>query len=132
MSWTRQILRTLSALCIALAVYGAMPHVHRGAGDARRGAAVAEFAAFGGPAGDATSSLTPDDAHESHSSAKGTEGHPCTLCRKNGDREVATPAVHPLPSATTTARRVDLPAVAPRPELLLARRHPARGPPLAG
>ena len=62
MSWTRQILRTLSALCIALAVYGAMPHVHRGAGDARRGAAVAEFAAFGGPAGDATSSLTPDDA----------------------------------------------------------------------
>jgi hypothetical protein len=136
MAWTRQILRTWSALCLALVVYGATPHVHREADAVGLGSSFAEGSAGGAtadaaPIADAASGLSRDDAHESHSSTASTEGHPCTLCREKGDRELAAPAAVPLPLATPTALRIVRLDVAARAELLLARRHPARGPPLA-
>jgi hypothetical protein len=136
MAWTRQILRIWSALCLALVVYGATPHVHREADAGRLGPSIAEGSAGGAAAGgapfaDPASGLHRDDAHESHSSTASTEGHPCTLCRDKGDRALAAPAGAPLPLATPTALRIVRLDVAARAELLLARRHPARGPPLA-
>lgn len=136
MAWTRQILRAWSALCLALVVYGAAPHVHRGDDSARLGASIAEGAAGGVAAGDApfddaTGGLRRDDAHESHSSTASTDGHPCTLCRDKSDRELAAPAAAPLPLAAPAALQIVRLDVAVRAELLLARRHPARGPPLA-
>lgn len=136
MTWTRQILRAWSALCLALVVYGAVPHVHVEADMARLGTASAEgaeggLAERGTPLGDAASGLHRDDAHDSHSSTASTDGHPCTLCRDKSDRELAASTTAPVPLATPTALRIDRLDVAARVELLLARRHPARAPPLA-
>ncbi|MBK7949359.1 MAG: DUF2946 family protein [Deltaproteobacteria bacterium] len=136
MTWTRQILRAWSALCLALVVYGATPHVHHEADAARSGPSVAEGSAGGladgdAPTTDAASGLRRDDAHDSHSSTASTDGHPCTLCRDKSDRELAAPATVAIPLATPTALRIDRLDVAARVELLLARRHPARAPPLA-
>lgn len=132
MAWTRQILRAWSVLCLALVAYGTTPHVHHDGDESHLAPAAAETsagfpAASFDPLGEATSGLSRDDAHESHSATASTEGHPCTLCRDEHER--AAPFDAPLPSATSTALRIHLHEVAARAELLHARRHPARGPP---
>jgi hypothetical protein len=108
-------LRSIGALCLALALYAAVPHFH------------AEFAQA-----PAHARLAPDDAHESHSPAAVAEAAPCTLCRATHARSAAPPPpalVHAAPIASP--RRIEPPHRIARPELLLAGRHPTRAPPLA-
>lgn len=146
MSRTRKLLRTLSALALALVLYAAVPHVHAepdGAGPVLATAsldALAELATRAPSTGMADSEaaepaangeLVSDDAHESHSSTAPLDEHPCALCRNKAGREVAAPAPLAFAIEASPARRIAASFVAPRVELLLVRRHPARGPPLA-
>jgi len=124
MATTRKLLRTLSALCLALVVYAATPHVHAEPESAR-------IERFEAPLEAGSGNLISDDVHESHSSTASLDEHPCTLCRNKGEREVAAPTPLPFVLAASPARLVAAPFVAHRVEMLLVRRHPARGPPLA-
>lgn len=138
MAWTRRILRAWSALCLALVLYGATPHVHH----AETGAIAAGPSDATGWLGDAAAGpgsqpapetgLRRDDAHESHSSTASPDDHPCTLCRDKSDRQLAAPGAILVAPTSPIALRIDRFDVAVRVELLLARRHPARAPPLVG
>lgn len=142
MARTRQSLKSVSVLCLALLLYAALPHLHLGHAESlspslERFAAAAPAAAgdpiaagpVAAPAGSPV--LSADDAHETHSSSASLESEPCTLCRN-----VAARSIEAIPA---TPERVALPDRSPcppapaaqRPALLLAARHPARAPPQA-
>ena len=134
MSRTRRSLRILSALCLALLLYAAIPHSH-GSGPAYRAEPIESPAAVRSelPAGAGASAaiLLADLAHESHSSTLELESHPCTLCREGSARALAAqPAARLLLTDPEKSPR----ALAPLPrrsERLLAARHAARAPPRA-
>lgn len=138
MARTRQSLKSVSVLCLALLLYAALPHLHLGHAEslspaperfAAAAPAVAGTPIAAAPAGSPV--LSADDAHETHSSSASLESEPCTLCRN-----VAARSVEAIPA---TPERVALPDRSPcppapaaqRPALLLAARHPARAPPQA-
>jgi len=107
--------RTIGALCLALALYAAVPHFHAESASAP-----------------AHARLAPDDAHESHSPVHVADAAPCTLCRTGPARASAPPPpalVHAIP--ISPPRRIEPAPLVARPELLLARSHPTRAPPLA-
>jgi hypothetical protein len=128
MSWTRTNLRISSALYLALLVYAAIPHFHAdlhsdlGPNHAERPAAIGALPADG--------VLVADEAHESHSPSPVLDAHPCALCRDKTARAMAV--VHPEPFRLEVCERspCEPGSSALRAELLLARRHPARAPPL--
>lgn len=135
MSRLRQHLRSVSALCLALLVYAAIPHFHAGHLEAAAGGAehAAPDAADAPAAGafPTPAALLADEAHETHSSSAALEAEPCTLCRN-----VAESALEPAPATpqrVAASSRAACPpaAAAKRPALLLAAHHPARAPPRA-
>jgi hypothetical protein len=126
MARTSYSLRTLSALCVALLLYAAVPHLHAN-GNVRvppLGGRVTSVAA-------ATPELSADDRHDAHTSTLAGDEHPCALCRAPQGRLQAAPP--PTLFSVDIARRS---LAAPileiaRAEQLFARRHPARAPPAA-
>lgn len=138
MARTRQSLKSVSVLCLALLLYAALPHLHLGHVEnlqpALERVAAAAPAAAGDPIAVAPAGspvLNTDDAHQTHSSSLSLESEPCTLCRN-----VAASGLEAIPA---TPERVAIPDRSPcppapaaqRPALLLAARHPARAPPRA-
>lgn len=137
-------MRILGALCVALLLYSATPHLHAAEGDRLAGRSfadstsiAAEHAAHGlAPAADGERSARPagllsDDAHDTHSASALVDAHPCTLCRNTASRIAPPP---PAALVRLVARVLAVAARAPvasRPELVVARRHPSRAPPLA-
>jgi hypothetical protein len=134
MSRTRRSLRIVSALCLALLFYAAIPHSH-GSGPAHRAepidapAAVRIGLAAGAIASPAI--LLADLAHESHSSTLELESHPCTLCREGSARAVAAQPAARLRLADLEKSPCPLASSTRRAERLLAERHAARAPPRA-
>ncbi len=136
MSRTRQSLKFVSALCLALLVYAAIPHFHgpHGAGAPLpiESPAGAEATTLGAPAAPAPAAvLLADLAHESHSSSPERDTHPCTLCRDGASRALPAPAEAKLRPAPDDARSRPLAPAEPFRELRLAERHAARAPPRA-
>ncbi|MBY0401443.1 hypothetical protein K2X89_14185 [Myxococcota bacterium] len=130
MAFTRKILRTWSALWLALVVYAATPHVHSESEQSAAPAVIGGRACHDDAPFSATSGLRSDDAHESHSSSASLDTHPCTLCRGDTVRPFGSATPTPLLPLADTTLRIDLVVVTSRAELLLARHHPARAPPL--
>ena len=136
MSWSARRLRSLSAFCLALLVYSAIPHFHADSAattardsfdhrlSAQSGQAVHDSQAI-------DESLAPDVGHDSHTSSASLDGEPCALCRAQVGRELLTtaPALLPLEAVDEAGR--EWTPTASRAERIFARRHPARGPPLA-
>ncbi len=144
MARTRQSLKSVSVLCLALLVYAALPHFHAGHGErfsaemdraaAAERAGISAPPAAGGPCA-ATPADSPalraDEAHETHSSSASLESEPCTLCRNVAARGLE-PIPATLPRVALDERSPCPPALAAkRPARLLAARHPARAPPQA-
>ncbi len=138
MSWTSHSLRFVSALCVALIAYTAIPHFHSDlhpGHEARRqslGQMLASAPRLSTDDSRATDdSLAPDDSHDSHSSSVSVDSHPCALCRGQVGRGLAATAPA-LPRLENADDRGCEPApAASHAERIFARRHPARGPPLA-
>ena len=135
MLWSARRLRSLSAFCLALLVYSAIPHFH-----ADSGSLPSSRQFFGGSFDDSVfadnrlpvdESLAPDVGHDSHTSSASLDGEPCALCRAQVGRELLTtaPALLPLEAVDEAGR--EWTPTASRAERIFARRHPARGPPLA-
>lgn len=131
----------MSALCLALLVYAAIPHFH--AGHLETAAGSGDLAGLSAPnaAGEpvapasgvlATSPvLLADEAHETHSSSVALQAEPCTLCRNVAERGIdSTPATPQRVAVIEGSACPPAPAAKP-PALLLASRHPARAPPRA-
>ena len=135
MWWSARRLRSLSALCLALLVYSAIPHFH-----ADSGSLPYSRQTFGGSFDVGVSadnrlpvdeSLAPDVGHESHSSSASLDSEPCALCRGQVGRELAATAPGLIPLAVAEDSGREWTPTASRAERIFARRHPARGPPLA-
>lgn len=124
-------LRILSALCLALLLRAAIPHLHEAA-DARPTPSTRALEIALGADGDARlAELSADERHESHSSTRAGDEHPCTLCRSPQGRLLAVPAPAPFALDVVVAPAVAPPAPLARAEERFARRHPARAPPVA-
>lgn len=140
----------MSALCLALLVYAAVPHFHgdgvhgeeiHGVGEvhgvgADHGVVSARPAALAAPtpqtaAVPADGILLADEAHESHSSRLSLESHPCTLCRDDSARALPTQPAQSQHLEVCAPAACPASPADPRPERLLAERHPARAPPRA-
>lgn len=135
MWWSAHRLRSLSALCLALLVYSAIPHFHADSGSLQSSRQY-----FGGSFDVSVSadnrlpvdeSLAPDVGHESHSSSASLDSEPCALCRGQVGRELAATAPGLIPFAVAEDSGREWTPTASRAERIFARRHPARGPPLA-
>ena len=124
MSWFAHRLRSLSALCLALLVYSAIPHFHADS-------AAPTSRDFFDHRLSVHESLSPDVGHDSHTSSASLDGEPCALCRAQAGRELlaTAPALISLEALDETSR--EWAPTASRAERIFARRHPARGPPLA-
>lgn len=138
MSRFRQYLRSVSALCLALLVYAAIPHSHAGhlepaAGSSERAERVAPNAADErvAPASGVVAVLLADEAHETHSSSAALQAEPCTLCRNIAERGIDSAPATPQRVAVIERSACPSAPAAKRPALLLAARHPARAPPRA-
>ena len=145
MAWTSHSLRFVSALCVALIAYTAIPHFHADlhpdhearpqslertlaqapTSDPATGSPIVEHAS------NADDSLAPDDSHDSHSSNASVDGHPCALCRAQIGRGLAATAPAPPRLEDADDRGCEPAPAASHAERIFARRHPARGPPLA-
>jgi hypothetical protein len=144
MAWTSHSLRFVSALCVALIAYTAIPHFHA---DLHPGHEARPQSLEHTPApaprlspddsrapddsltvGD---SLAPDDSHDSHSSNASVDSHPCALCRGQIGRGLAATAPAPPRLEDADDRGCEPAPAASHAERIFARRHPARGPPLA-
>ncbi len=134
MSWSARRLRSLSAFCLALLVYSAIPHFHadcaslpsRQSFDGRFDGSVSIDTRL-----PADESLAPDVGHESHSSSASLDSEPCALCRGQVGRELAASAPGLIPLAVVEDSGREWTPAASRAGRIFARRHPARGPPLA-
>lgn len=136
MSWSARRLRSLSAFCLALLVYSAIPHFHADSGSLPSCQSFDGGHSFGSShaAGNSHAideSLAPDVGHESHSSSASLDGEPCALCRGQVGRELAASAPGLIPLADVEDSGREWTPTAGRAERIFARRHPARGPPLA-
>ncbi len=134
MARTRRNLRIVSALCLALLLYAAIPHSH-GTAPAHGTGPIDSHATGPIPVADAAFApdavLLADLAHESHSSSLDRETHPCTLCREGSARALPAQAAERPRLAEREKSPCPLAPSAPRPERLLAERHAARAPPRA-
>ena len=135
MWWSARRLRSLSALCLALLVYSAIPHFHVDSGSlpSSRQTFGGSFdvSVFAGNRLPVDESLAPDVGHESHSSSASLDSEPCALCRGQVGRELAATAPGLIPLAVAEDSGREWTPTASRAERIFARRHPARGPPLA-
>ena len=124
MLWSARRLRSLSAFCLALLVYSAIPHFHADS-------AAPTSRDFFDHRLSVHESLSPDVGHDSHTSSASLDGEPCALCRAQVGRELLTtaPALLPLEAVDEVGR--EWTPTNSRAERIFARRHPARGPPLA-
>ena len=139
MSWSARRLRSLSALCLALLVYSAIPHFHADSGsfpssrqfvDGSFGASP-DASVFADNRLRVDESLSPDLGHDSHTSSPSLDNEPCALCRGQVGRDLLASAPGPVRIESADDTGHDWAPTASRAERLFARRHPARGPPLA-
>lgn len=131
MSWSVRSLRFLSALCLALIVYSAIPHLHADAASAPAYHGYGHAAHPAAHHADDATGLAPDDSHDSHSSSTALDGEPCALCRGQVGRELAAPAPVAIRLESRDEIRREWAPAGCLAERLFARRHPARGPPIA-
>ena len=135
MWWSARRLRSLSALCLALLVYSAIPHFHADSGSFPSSrqyfGGSFDVSVFAGNRLPVDESLAPDVGHESHSSSASLDSEPCALCRGQVGRELAATAPGLIPLAVAEDSGREWTPTASRAERIFARRHPARGPPLA-
>lgn len=124
------MLRFVSALCLALTLFAALPHLHADDAD---GTPVRISADASAHASDSlpTAKLTSDDAHESHRATLDAESHPCALCRSREPFEHAAAPPAPPQIAQSDDPRLTVASDPIGAAWRVIRRAPARAPPLA-
>lgn len=134
------MLRLVSALCLALTLFAALPHLHADDADgtpvrlfvSEHASEQASAHASSRPSDrPPIADLTSDDAHESHRASLDSESHPCALCRSREQFEHAAAPPEPLQIAQRENPRRAVARDRVGPAWRVIRRAPARAPPLA-